>query len=191
MPDPHDLTRWLDAMQQGDPAALDEVVRVLYDELRSLARARLRNERAGHTLSATALVNEAYMRLAAHDRIGAASRTQFMAVAANTMRRILVDYARTRTRRKRGGGQAPIPLEEVEPFLSEGEADEILALDEAIAALAERNPRAATVVEQRFYGGLSLEEIARLLDVSDRTVRRDWTVARAWLRKEVAGRLES
>jgi len=191
MAEPHDLTRWLDALQAGDSAALDEIVRVLYDELRALARSRLRAERPEHTLSATALVNEVYLKLAAHDRIGAASRTQFMAVAANTMRRILVDYARTRKRQKRGGGQAPIPLEEVEPFLSEGEADEILALDEAIARLAERNPRAAKVVEQRFYAGLSLEEIAQLLGITTRTVRRDWVVARAWLRKEVAGELES
>jgi RNA polymerase sigma factor (TIGR02999 family) len=187
MAEPHDLTRWLEALRSGDTAALDEVVRVLYDELRGLARSRLRAERAEHTLSATALVNEAYMKLAAHDRIGAASRTQFMAVAANTMRRILVDYARTRKRDKRGGGEKPIPLEEVEPFLSEDEADEILALDEAIARLAERNPRAAKVVEQRFYAGLSIEEIAQLLDVTTRTVRRDWVTARAWLRKEVAG----
>lgn len=190
MTEPHDLTRWLDALRAGDAAALDEIVRVLYDELRSLARSRLRAERAEHTLSATALVNEAYLKLAAHDRIGAASRTQFMAVAANTMRRILVDYARTRKRHKRGGGVTPIPLEEVEPFLSEDEADEILALDEAIARLAERNPRAAEVVERRFYAGLSLEEIAQLLNISVRTVRRDWVVARAWLRKEVAGELE-
>jgi len=190
MPESHDLTRWLEALQAGDSAALDEIVRVLYDELRVVARSRLRAERAEHTLSATALVNEAYLKLAAHDRIGAASRTQFMAVAANTMRRILVDYARTRKRHKRGGGAIQIPLEEVEPFLSEVEADEILALDEAIARLAERNPRAAKVVEQRFYAGLSLEEIAKLLGVTARTVRRDWVVARAWLRKEVAGELE-
>lgn len=181
-----DLTRWLEELRGGDPAALDEVVRVLYEELRGLARSRLRAERPEHTLSATALVNEAYVRLAAHDRIGAESRTQFLAVAARTMRRVLVDYARTRKRKKRGGGETPIPLEEVEPFLSEEEAEEILALDQALSRLAERNPRAAEVVEQRFYAGLTLEEIAQLLEVSERTVRRDWLVARAWLRKEVA-----
>lgn len=189
MAEPPDLTRSLDALRAGDTAALDEIVRILYDELRSLARSRMRAERPEHTLSATALVNEAYLKLAAQDRIGAASRTQFMAVAANTMRRILVDYARTRKRHKRGGGENPIPLEHVEAFLSDDEADEILALDGAIARLAERNPRAAEVVEQRFYAGLSMEEIAQLLGVSDRTVRRDWLVARAWLRKEVAGEL--
>ena len=186
MAEPHDLTRWLDALGAGDTAALDEIVRVLYDELRGLARSHLRAERSAHTLSATALVNEAYLKLAGHDRIGAASRTQFMAVAANTMRRILVDYARARKRKKRGGGETPIPLDEVEPFLSEDEADEILALDDAIARLAESDPRAAEVVERRFYAGLSIEEIAQLLGVSDRTVRRDWLAARAWLRKEVA-----
>jgi RNA polymerase sigma factor (TIGR02999 family) len=189
MPESQDLTRWLEELESGDAGALDEVVRVLYAELRSLARARLREERPEHTLSATALVNEAYLKLAAHDRVGAASRTQFMAVAANTMRRILVDYARSKKRKKRGGGEVPIPLEEVEPFLSETEADEILALDEALGRLAARNARAAEVVEQRFYAGLSLEETARLLGVSTKTVQRDWLVARAWLRKEVAADL--
>ncbi len=186
MPEANDLTRWLDELRGGDPTALDQVVRVLYGELQTLARTRMRHERSEHTLSATALVNEVYLKLAAHNRIGAASRTQFMAVAANTMRRILVDYARTRKRQKRGGGEVPIPLEEVEEFLSEEEAEEVLALDAAIARLSERNPRAAEVVEQRFYAGLTLEETAQLLGVSDRTVRRDWLVARAWLRKEVA-----
>lgn len=186
---PHSLTQYLDELKSGDPAALDEVVRVLYQELRVLARARLHDERAEHTLSATALVNEAYIRLAAHEKISAASRTQFMAVAATTMRRILVDYARTRNRKKRGGGEAPIPLAEVEAFLSESEAEEVLALDDALQRLAARNPRAAEVVEQRFYAGLTLEEIASRLGVNERTVRRDWVVARAWLRKEVTGEL--
>ena len=181
------LDRFLDRLQDGDSAALDEVVRLLYDELRILARARLNAERPEHTLSATALVNEAYLKLAAHDRIGADSRTRFMAVAATTMRRILVDYARTSKRQKRGGGEVPVPLDEVEPFLSDTEAEEVLALDEALSRLAGHNPRAAEVVEQRFYGGLTLEEIAVLLGVTERTVRRDWVVARAWLRKEVSG----
>ena len=181
------LTRHLDRLVAGDAAALDEVVRILYGELRTLARARLRDERVEHTLSPTALVNEAYLKLAANDRVGAATRTQFMAVAATTMRRVLVDYARARNRLKRGGGESPIPLDEVEPFLSDEEAEEILALDEALIRLATKNPRAAEVVQHRFYAGLTLEEIAAQLGVNERTVRRDWTVARAWLRKEVAG----
>jgi RNA polymerase sigma factor (TIGR02999 family) len=181
------LTRYLEQLAAGDPAALDEVVRILYDELRTLARSRLRNERVEHTLSATALVNEAYVKLSTQHRIPAASRTQFMAVAATTMRRILVDYARARRRKKRGGGERPIPLEDVEPFLSDSEAEEVLALNEALDRLAQHNPRAAEVVEQRFYAGLTLEEIAAQLGVNERTVRRDWVVARAWLRKEVRG----
>ena len=178
-------------MTGGDPAALDQVVRLLYDELRVLARQKLRNERAGHTLSPTALVNEAYLKLARHDRIGAGSRTQFFAVAATTMRRVLVDYARTRKRRKRGGGQEPVPLDEVEPFLSEEEADEIVALDDALRRLAVLDARAAQVVEQRFYAGMSAEETAQQLGVSAKTVQRDWVAARAWLRTEVARDLET
>ena len=185
----HSLTHYLDQMKDGDSAALDQVVHILYGELRSLARARLNAERAEHTLSATALVNEAYLKLAAHDQISVGNRTQFMAVAATTMRRVLVDYARSRKRKKRGGGETPIPLEEAEPFLSEVEADEVIALDEALSRLAKQNPRAAEVVEQRFYAGLTLDEIAELLGVTERTVRRDWVVARAWLRKEVSGEL--
>ncbi|MDH4038695.1 MAG: ECF-type sigma factor [Candidatus Krumholzibacteria bacterium] len=182
---PDDITRWLERLGQGDPRALDAVMRLLYDELRTLARARLRDERAEHTLSATALVNEAYLKLSRDQQINAASRTQFFAVAARTMRRVLVDYARARKRIKRGGGAEHLPLEDVEPFLSEVEADEILALDDALTRLAELQPRAAEVVEQRFYAGLSVEETAQLLNVSAKTVQRDWIVARAWLRKEV------
>jgi RNA polymerase sigma-70 factor (ECF subfamily) len=116
---------------------------------------------------------------------------QFMAVAAVTMRRILVDYARTRTRAKRGGGAQRVPLEDVEPFLSIEESLEVLALDAAIERLAALDARAAKVVEQRFYAGLSVEETARLLDVSTKTVQREWVAARAWLRKEVARELGS
>ena len=120
------LTQWLERLDSGDPEALDRVVRLLYDELRGLARDRLRNERVGHTLSPTALVNEAYLRLARQHRIPAGSRAQFFGVAAKTMRRVLVDYARTRKRLKRGGDQVAVPLEDVEAFLSDEEADEIL-----------------------------------------------------------------
>jgi RNA polymerase sigma factor (TIGR02999 family) len=181
-----DLTQWLQRMTAGDPRALDEVVRLVYGELRSLAAAKLRDERDGHTLSATALVNEAYLRLSRARRIGAADRAQFFAVAANTMRRILVDYARTRKRLKRGGGVAHESLDDVEVFLSEAEADEIVALDEALTRLEALNPRGARVVEQRFYAGLSVEETAQILGVSAKTVQRDWIASREWLRQEVA-----
>lgn len=189
MPAEENLTLWLGRMSAGDDAALDHVMRLLYDEIRLLARQRLRGERADHTLAATALVNEVYLKLAAQRRIDAADRIQFMGVAAVTMRRVLVDYARTRTRAKRGGGERPVPLEEVEPFLSVEESDEILALDAAIERLAAMDERAARVVEQRFYAGLSVEETAQLLGVSTKTVQREWVAARAWLRKEVAREL--
>jgi len=181
-----DITRWLGRLSDGDPEALDRVVRLLYDELRTMARRQLGNERDGHTLSATALVNEAYLKLAAHNRIGASDRIQFFSVAATTMRRVLVDYARARRRVKRGGGEANVPLESVEAFLTEKESDEVLALDAALDRLAALNPRAARVVEQRFYAGLSVEETAGLLGVSKKTIQRDWLAARAWLRKEVS-----
>jgi len=181
-----DVTRWLRRMSEGDGEALDRVVRLLYDELRAVARNRLRNERDGHTLGATALVNEVYLRLSRQNRINAGDRIQFFAVAATTMRRVLVDYARARQREKRGGGEAPIPLDDVEAFLTVEESEEVLALDAALTRLAEMNPRAATVVEQRFYAGLSVEETAQLLDVSTKTVQRDWIAARAWLRSEVS-----
>ena len=184
------ITEWLHRLDAGDTSALDRVVRVLYDELRGLARARLRSERPGHTLSPTALVNEAYLRLAKQHRIPASSRTQFFGVAAKTMRRVLVDYARTRKRQKRGGEREPVPLEDVEAFLSDEEAEEILSLEDALQRLARANPRAADVVEHRFFSGLTLEEIAELLDVSSKTIQRDWIAARAWLRKEVTRDLE-
>lgn len=184
-----DITLWLGRLSEGDPDALDRVVRLLYDELRILARSRMRDERMGHTLAATALVNEMYLKLAGQNRINAADRLQFMAVAATTMRRVLVDYARARLRDKRGGGAAKVPLEEAEPFLTEQESDEVLALDAAIDRLAGLDERAAKVVVHRFYAGFSVEEIAGLLNVSTKTVQRDWLAARAWLRKEVAREL--
>jgi RNA polymerase sigma factor (TIGR02999 family) len=189
VPAEENLTIWLGRMNEGDASALDQVIRLLYDEMRTLARQRLRTERPDHTLAATALVNEMYLKLSAQRRINAADRVQFMGVAAVTMRRVLVDYARTRTRAKRGGGVQPVPLEDVEPFLSIEESDEILALDAAIDRLSALDDRAAKVVVQRFYAGLSVEETAQLLGVSTKTVQREWVVARAWLRKEVAREL--
>jgi len=189
VPAEENLTIWLSKMSKGDDSALDHVMRLLYDEIRFLARQRLHNERADHTLAATALVNEMYLKLASQRRINADDRMQFMSVAAVTMRRVLVDYARTRSRAKRGGGERPIPLEDVEPFLSNEESDEILALDTAIERLAGLDARAARVVELRFYSGLSVAETAQLLEVSTKTVQREWVAARAWLRKEVAREL--
>jgi RNA polymerase sigma-70 factor, ECF subfamily len=182
-----EITRSLEGLRHDEPGALDRVVALLYDELRRLARQRLRGERATHTLDTTALVHEAYLRLFREPHIEAATRADFFAVASNTMWRVLVDYARARTRLKRGGGEPVVPLEEVEPFLSDRAAAEVLDLDDALGRLRAMQPRAAAVVEMHFVGGLTMEEIATHLDISTKTVQRDWQAARAWLRKEVSG----
>lgn len=180
------VTEWIDKLRGGDQGALDELVPRLYHELRRVAGGKLRGERRNLTLSATALVNEAYLKLRQQRKIDSSGRTHFLAVAGNTMRRILVDHARARRRAKRGGGEKPIPLEDMEPFLSDSEAEEMIALDEALDRLAEIHPRGAEVVSHRFFTGLTLEESAEVLEVSSKTVQRDWLAARAWLRKEVA-----
>ncbi len=165
---------------------MDELVPLLYSELRSIARSRLRGERGHHTLNTTALVNEAYLRLQRERRLNAGDRGSFLAIAGNVMRRVLIDYARARNAQKRGGGVAPVPFEEVEEFLSDEEAQEVLALDEALQRLEQINPEGAAVVQHRFFAGLTVEECAELMDVSSKTVQRRWIAARAWLRKEVA-----
>ena len=180
-----EVTVWLARLREGAPEALDRLVPLLYGDLQRLARQRLRSERAEHTLDTAALVNEAYLRLVDQRRIVVHDRSEFFAAASHTMRRVLVDYARARQRAKRGGGVANVPLEAVEEFLSEKAADETLALDEALQRLEATQPRAARVVELRFFGGLTLEETAALLGVSTKTVQRDGDAAMAWLRKEV------
>jgi len=179
-------------MSHSDAVSAAELVARHYEELRALAHALMRRERPGHTLDTTGLVNEAYLRLAG--QAGQAGldehqRSQFFAIATNTMRRILVDHARSRGRQKRGGGAGTVPLDDVPALLSDEEAEELIALDDAMARLAQVNPRGAEVVEYRFFGGFTLEETAQLLGVSAKTVQRDWLAARAWLRKEVAGDL--
>ena len=182
-----DVTAWLERWRDGDHEALDRIVPLIYGELREVARRALRRERPNHTLSTTALVNEAYLRLLDQRRIAAQDRAGFLAVAACTMRRLLVDYARSRRRDKRGGGAEALPVEEAELFLTAGEADEILALDLALDRLAAANPRGSQVIEHRYFAGLSLEESAEALGVSAKTVQRDFLAARAWLRKELHG----
>jgi RNA polymerase sigma factor (TIGR02999 family) len=177
-------------LNSPDPTAANELVARLYDELRALARAHLRRERSGHTLDTTGLVNEAYLRLAVQSDLGGVDRARFFAIASTTMRRVLVDYARRRKRQKRGGGEVPIPLEEAEALLTEAEADELLALDGALERFETINPRGCAVVRHRFFAGLSLEETADLLQISSKTVQREWIAARAWLRKEVARDLD-
>jgi RNA polymerase sigma factor (TIGR02999 family) len=180
------VTQGLAALRRGEPDALERLVPLLYEDLRRLARQRLRHERDGHTLDTTALVHEAYLRLAEHHHLPNEDRGSFFAAASNTMRRILVDYARARNCSKRGAGERRVPLDEVAGFLSDRAAEETLLVDQALGRLERAAPRAAQVFEQRLFGGLSLEEIAEVMGVSTKTVQRDWEAARAWLRKEVA-----
>jgi RNA polymerase sigma factor (TIGR02999 family) len=189
--DARGVTQALARLEDGDAAALPELIGLLYHDLHRIAERELRRERRGHTLGPTALVNEAYLRLSRDAHINAPSRTRFLAAACVSMRRVLLDYARTRKRLKRGGGEAPLPLDEsaVADLMSEREADEILALEDALGRLAAADERAARVVELRFFGGLSMEEIAQVLDVSSKTVQRTWLAARAWLRKEIGQEL--
>ena len=186
-----EITQGLERLRNGEAGSLDRIVTLLYDELRRLARQRLRDERSSHTLNTTALVHEAYLRLFQQHSIDARTRADFFAVASQTMRRVLVDYARARRRQKRGGGQEKVRLEEVERFLSDNAAEEVLHLDEALERLRVLQPRAVQVVELHFFGGLTLAEIATNLGISEKTAQRDWQAARAWLRKEVRAGLFS
>jgi RNA polymerase sigma factor (TIGR02999 family) len=168
----------------GAPGALDELFPLVYDELRRLAQSQLRAESEGHTLQATALVHEAYVRLVDQTRAQWQNRAQFMAVAACSMRRVLVDYARRYRAAKRGGGWQRIDLEDVQLPLA-GRADALIELDDALERLAALNPRLTRVIECRYFGGLTEEETAAALSVTDRTVRRDWIKARGWLAREL------
>lgn len=178
------VTEWLERWNAGQPAALDHILPLLYDDLRRVARRQLRSEPAG-SLSATTVVHEAYLRLVQQRRIQAEDREAFLGVVACTMRRVLVDHARWRTRTKRGSGAPVESLDEEMALLTDTEAVEVLALDDTLARLAALNARAAAVVEYRIFGGLTIEETARVLGTSGKTVQRDWTTARAWLRKEL------
>ncbi len=171
------LTRIQDPRQPPDQVVIDEV----YAELRRLAGIWMADEKAGHTLQPTALVSEAWLRLAGHDAaVGWQGRSHFLAVAARTMRRLLIDHARRKAAEKRGGGWARVTLGAAASEVIEA-PDQYLALDAALEELAQMDPRAAQVVELRFFGGFGMEEIARHLDVSRRTVQDDWAMARAWL----------
>lgn len=189
-----DVTRGLAELRQGESGALDRLLPLLYDELRRLAHRRLRGERPDHTLDTTGLVHESYLKLATQHGLKPTDRPAFFAAASNTMRRILVDHARGRRRAKRGGGELLVRLEELPPgeaesLLSEREVDETLALETELARLETALPRAAKVFEQRFFGGLELDEIAAAENLSVRTVARDFQAARAWLRLAVGRNL--
>jgi RNA polymerase sigma-70 factor, ECF subfamily len=181
---PRDITRLLLAWNNGDEAALEELTPLVYAELHRLARRYMGRERSGHTLQTSALVNEAYLRLIDWKNVRWQNRAHFFAVSAQLMRRILVDFARANTYAKRGGGAPHLDLEEV-AVVSPDRGTDIVALDEALTSLAALSPRQSQVVELRFFGGLSLEETAEVLKVSIGTVRRDWSLARAWLHRAV------
>jgi RNA polymerase sigma-70 factor, ECF subfamily len=179
-----DITGILERASAGDDSAVNHLLPLVYDELRALAASYLRHERSGHTLQATALVHEAFIRLVQQPDITWQSRAPFFAVAAQAIRRILVEYARQRGRAKRGGLQQRVtmPLSEL-PEVAPGV--DLLALDDALERLAGLHPRQAQIVELRFFGGLTLKEVAQYLDISPRTVDGDWSMARAWLRREL------
>ena len=184
MPEPHEITELLQAWSRGEQGALEELTHLVYKELHSLAERYMALERSGHTLQATDLVNEAYLRLARAGDAGWESRAHFLAASAQVMRRILVDWARSRQAAKRGGEVRPLGLEEAFAVPDEHDPD-LVALDDALSALAALDARKSQVVELRFFGGLSIEETAQVLKVSPHTVTRDWKFAKVWLRREM------
>jgi RNA polymerase sigma-70 factor, ECF subfamily len=183
---PREVTRLLAAWGQGDRLALEELTRLVYAELRRLAHRYMSGQRADHTLQTTALVNEAYLRLAGQEQPNFANRSHFLAVAAKAMRQILVDHAKATLREKRGAGAKAVELDEA-AVLSPEPTREILDLNEALEKLAVLDARKANVVELSYFGGLKHEEIAEALNISVVTVRRDWTFSKAWLYAELSG----
>ena len=184
-PTSHEITRLLLAWSEGDKQALDRLVPLVYDELRRLAKNYMRKERAGQTLQTTALIHEAYLRLIDADQVQWRNRAHFFGIAARLMRQILVARARERGCQKRGGGAERVSLDEA-MVIDERLDEDLVALDEALGELSQFDARMARVVEMRFFGGLTEEEIAAALDVSTKTVRRDWRLARSWLRRKLS-----
>jgi RNA polymerase sigma factor (TIGR02999 family) len=179
---PGELTQLLIAWSQGDARALEQLTPLVYAELRKIAHRYMNRERAGHTLQTTAVVHEAFLRLLGNPQENWQNRAHFYAIAAQMMRRILVDYARANLRAKRGGETTRVALEDIDAPVTEPALDpDLIALDAALEKLAEIDPRRGRVVELRFFGGLSVEETAHVLQVAPDTVVRDWRVAKAWL----------
>lgn len=180
-----DITRLLHELSQGRSGALDRLMPLVYDELRRISHRQLRGERPGHTLSTTALVHEAYLKLVDIEAVDWRDRAHFFAMAGRSMRRILIDHARTRKRKKRGGDRVRVPLDRVIDVSME-RADTLLALDQALDRLESRNERQSRVVHCRFFAGLSVKETAAALGISQATVKRDWAYSRAWLNRALA-----
>jgi RNA polymerase sigma factor (TIGR02999 family) len=189
-PSAKEITQLLLAWSEGDQAALEQLIPLVYDELRRLASGYLCGERPGHTLQTTALINEAFLRLIEWKNVEWQNRAHFFGVAAQLMRRILVDYARSRHYLKRGGAAHQVSLDEA-AIVAEEVSEQLVALDEALKRLAEADPRKSQIVELRYFGGLSVEETAEALKVAPRTVRREWSLARAWLYRELSKRVTS
>ena len=186
---PGEVTLLLAQVKGGRKDALARLMPLVYKELRRLAGHYLRDERIGHTLQPTALVHEAYLRLVGQDRANWQNRPQFMGIAAQLMRRILVDYARERTAAKRGVGAVRIDEEGCDLGARPQQAEEVLAVNEALDRLSQLDPQQAKIVEMRYFGGLSVEEAAEALGISTPTVKRHWAVAKAWLRAELSGKM--
>jgi RNA polymerase sigma factor (TIGR02999 family) len=184
IPSPEGVSKILTDRADGDRVALDKVTPLVYDELRNLAHRYMVQERGGHTLQTTALVNEVYLKFANRDGLRAQNRAHFLALAARQMRCILVDHARGHAREKRGGDAQKVPLDEA-VIVSNDRSAEMLALDEALNGLAKFDERKSRVAELRFFAGLTVEETAEALSISPETVNRDWRLAKAWLRKEL------
>lgn len=176
---PQEVTRLLDDWGKGDRSALDKLFPLVQTELRRIAGRQMSQERPGHTLQATALVNEAYLRLAGQEGFEWHSRAHFYAVCAQVMRHILIDHARARAREKRGGDAIQVSLSEAESISEK--AEDFIALDDALNLLEEVDPQKSKIVELRYFGGLSVEQTAEVLDISERTARREWQRAKAWL----------
>jgi RNA polymerase sigma-70 factor (ECF subfamily) len=185
-PPAHQVSQLLVAWENGDQAARDQLMSIVYPELHRLAHNYMRRESAGHMLQTSALVNEAFLRMVDQRHVNWRNRAHFFGIAAQMMRRILVDYARSRLYAKRGGGAQEISLDEA-LLVSEGRHAELVALDDALKRLAEFDQRKSQIVELRFFVGLSIEEAAEVLNVSPGTVMRDWTLSKAWLRREMSG----
>ena len=182
----HQITQLLAEWSEGNQSALDELYPLVYEELHRLARRYMSRERKGHTLQTTALINEAYVRLVDQRNVRWANRSHFFAISAQIMRRILIDHARRHAYAKRGGGAKQVSLEEA-AIVAPDQASELVRLDEALKILAKMDERRCHVVELRYFGGLSNEEIAGVLKVSENTVTRDWNLARAWLYQQLTG----
>ena len=183
----HDVTVLLNAWREGDETALDALMPLVHDELRRIARRCLHGERAGHSVQATELVNEAFLRMVDVQHVDWQNRTHFLAMSARLMRRVLVDLARARRAEKRGGGAVRVTLDDAAIGGVSPDAD-VIRLDDALQALAKLDDRKSRVVELRFFGGLTAEETAAALQVSTKTVLRDWEFARAWLQRELSGK---